>query len=799
MESDDLVSDGRKSPFKSPQRGASRRNTDVKGTGDDSSGVGDSGVDAVDGDSVGGGGESRPYASRRRGAAPFNSSSRRSGSRGSSSRGSGDGVNDSGGDGDKTGGSDDVSRPRSRPRQASARSPVRRSRPVPRPVPTLSSSSSVAESVPSAEDVVSEESVSGEQVSDGVADVSGSGASRVSESVSGGDAENVEDAGSAEDLASSSEDSVSSSVVGSVSSSVVDDSEVAEESVDSSGESDDVVPEDDFDAELESMFAEEERFVSEQLAGESSSVGEDDSVAGESRVDGGDDVVGGGDSGESDGGVSGDSSVVSGSSRPGDAEGLPRTSSGKLHPSTRRRIQLEASRSGSAERRSKSPSTERQRARGVSKKSGYDKDRIVEKYARKRRTQWGPVNSERDRNRHHTDVGTVTGRQIQFYRNLNLKYTYDKNRVAELLTPPSDKQETREQRIRRERLIRQAIGGEEALKRNSKLRVTPKQIDDMRFLAMFRYANAKQVGKKNAEREDTARKRLNRLRDRGLVLSNKIYGTKPVYFLSEEGMILAGYNYKTMMKSDINLSSLSHTFGINHLAACLHGANVDVLGFSDAFGDDAWPTKNRRVLTDPGSGRYVMEYGESVVAEYEIQSSLGRRRQNIKGEVYKPKAQADIKVAMDSWTRDLEDLKRVEDREEKRRLLREHVFSSPEMIHEEEWMWALFPHNPPTLMHHVPDLVVKRPRNLDGSPNSIAVELELNLKNNMESYVKTLTAYKNDPYMYREVVWVSPSATIRNKIVKVAKDVGLWETGKIRVVPLYYEHGEWTDNQMWLL
>lgn len=468
---------------------------------------------------------------------------------------------------------------------------------------------------------------------------------------------------------------------------------------------------------------------------------------------------------------------------------------GKLHPSTRKKLQREGQRAYTPP---KTNTTESQKRQGISKKRGYDKQRIIEKYAPKKSTQWGPTATVRKRYKHHTDSGTVTGRQIQFYRNLNLTYTYDKNKVADLLAPPTDKQETKEQKVRRERLIRQAIGGEEALKRNSRLRITPKQIDDMRFLAMFRYANAKQVAKKNAEEEDTARRRLNKLRDRGLVLSNKIYGTKPVYFLSEEGMILSGYNYKTLMKGDINLSSLSHNFGINHIAACLHGANVDVLGFNKDFGEGTWPMRNRRHL-DEKTMKYKYEYGDNIASEYEIQSHLGRRRQNIKGEIYKPKAQADLKMAIDQWNRELQSIKSLPDREEAKRLMRDHVFNSPEMIHENEWMWALFPHNPPTLMHHVPDLVVKRPRNPDGTPNSIAVELELNLKNSNDSYIKTLTAYKNDNKMFKEVVWVSPSATIRNRIEKIAKDVGLWDTGKIRVIPLYYEHGEWSDNQIWLL
>lgn len=422
-----------------------------------------------------------------------------------------------------------------------------------------------------------------------------------------------------------------------------------------------------------------------------------------------------------------------------------------------------------------------------SAKTNYDKAAIIEKYAVAK-----PRHKDKTRYTHYTDQGTVTGRQIQFYRNLNLTLTYDKHKVAELLKPPVDMQETPEQKALRERVIRQAIGGEEALRRGSKLRISDKDVDFLRFLARFRFANARHISQMYAEQEDTTARRLRRLRERGLVLSNSLYGTKPIFFVSEEGMILAGYSYRTLKENDINLASFSHMFGINHIASNLLGANVDVLD----FGEEDWPVKNRREF-DERTRKYKIMFGEMIVSEYEIQSSLGKRRTNTKSEIYKPKAQADLKMALSDWRMRLEEIKQQSDRNKAKHELAEHIYSSPEMVHENEWMWALYPENPASLAHHVPDLVIKRPRNPDGSPNSIAVELELNLKNSNDSYVKTLTAYKNDKNMYKEVVWISTQKTIRTRIEKIAKDVGLWDTGKIRVIPLYYDNGEWGNIDMW--
>src|SRR5699024_8272416 len=107
------------------------------------------------------------------------------------------------------------------------------------------------------------------------------------------------------------------------------------------------------------------------------------------------------------------------------------------------------------------------------RKSGFDKQRIIEKYKKR-----SVSSADRQRYKHFTEHNKVTGRQIQFFRNLNLTHTYEKHEMADLLAVPSDvTAETREQKELRERVVRQALGGEEALKRNSKLRISPKDIE----------------------------------------------------------------------------------------------------------------------------------------------------------------------------------------------------------------------------------------------------------------------------------------------------------------------------------
>lgn len=409
-----------------------------------------------------------------------------------------------------------------------------------------------------------------------------------------------------------------------------------------------------------------------------------------------------------------------------------------------------------------------------SKKSGYDKQKIVEKYAKKRLDS-----NSRERYKHFTEHNKVTGRQIEFFQNLNLAHTYDKHVMADLLKPPAEMTaETREQKALRERLVRQALGGEEALKRGSRLRISPKDIEVMRFLARFQYATARHIARIYAETEGASQRRLNRLRERGLVLSNYFYGAKTIYWLTEEGMLLSGYDYKVLhQEKDINLQSFPHRFGLNHLAANIMGANVNVLDLDD------FPQKNRESLVD-GS----MIEGETLVSEYEIHSTLARKRGNMRGEIYKPQIISENRIALREWAK------------RKRDGLSDDENPPPEFMHGNEYMFALYPREVHELVHHIPDLVVKRPRDpKTGAPRSIAVELELNVKRDKESYKRTMLAYKSEDMTFQEVVWVSPEKDIRTVLERAADEAGLTDTGRVRILPLYVEDGIFVNMNMWQL
>lgn len=70
-----------------------------------------------------------------------------------------------------------------------------------------------------------------------------------------------------------------------------------------------------------------------------------------------------------------------------------------------------------------------------------------------------------------------------------------------------------------------------------------------------------------------------------------------------------------------------------------------------------------------------------------------------------------------------------------------------------------------------PDLVVTRARD-DGKPAHVAVESELSLKNQGE-LVQKLRSYRNNGWMYEQVIWLTHRPEISRALAKADESVGL--------------------------
>lgn len=377
------------------------------------------------------------------------------------------------------------------------------------------------------------------------------------------------------------------------------------------------------------------------------------------------------------------------------------------------------------------------------------------------------------RYRYVRENGRLNGAELRFFKNLGVNKgdnVFGGESKLLRLKGRVDGSETPSERKARSILYGQAVSSGDVLRRGSKLRFTERDRDVLQFLAMFRYATDAHLARMFSVKPASMYQRLKKLRVQGLVIDRKLYGARPIWFLTEAGMILSGFDLPRVTESKLSFAMFPHQFTVNNTAANLWGANVNVLNLAD------YPERNR--FNDKG----LAVFGERLVSELEILSSLGRAKMFERGEVFNPMLRSRIERDFGAWT----SAGGVE------------FGDSPEMIFGNEFMWALFPPYNIKLAYHVPDLVVKRPRSADGSPNSIAVEVEINTKAST-AYEKTLRAYAADRRIYKEVVWVCKSVGPARKLEQIAKEIGLWQDRRIRIVPVLTEDGVFKERDLWMI
>lgn len=307
--------------------------------------------------------------------------------------------------------------------------------------------------------------------------------------------------------------------------------------------------------------------------------------------------------------------------------------------------------------------------------------------------------------------------------------------------------------------------------RGSRGLVTLEDQEVVAFLVLFKYATARQVARLRGVSEVTAERRLRALRDRGLVTRAEVWGTKPLWFVTQEGLLMSGYDLPVVTAKTFTYTQLPHQFVVNNTAANLWGGHVNVLALDDFPG-------LRRV-----DKRGLPARGEALVAETEIQSSLARMRGLASSDVYRPKIMEELTRAFAIF---------FEDGGVEAGLV------SPEFLRGNEWMWALYPPFMVQKKFHVPDLVVKRERTAAG-PEAIAVEVEAVKSKERHKYNSTLRAYFLDKLIYKKVVWVCRTRSTMMMIEEEAKKVGLWQEGRCDIVPIVTENGEFGGGELWTL
>ena len=378
--------------------------------------------------------------------------------------------------------------------------------------------------------------------------------------------------------------------------------------------------------------------------------------------------------------------------------------------------------------------------------------------------------AKKKRYRYVGENGLLNGAELEFFREneTSRRAVMLGDGSLDYLRPGlSESDEDRKKRVEK---VTQAVFGRDAFKRNSKKRWSRKHQEFLEFLAKFKYATPRSMAKMFSEAASTSQKRLKELRSYGLVIDKKILGGEPLWFLTDAGMLLSGYDMPKVTEGRITYTMLPHQYAVNHLAANLWGAGINVLN------EDEYPHQNRVDLLGK------KQFGDVVVSEQEIQSSFGKLKLFSKADVYLPTLKASIERKNKQW----EDAGGVS------------FGPSPEFQPGNEYMWAIFPPAVVNLAYHVPDLVVARQRNADGTPNSIAVELEIQNKP-VESYRKALTAYRYSTQTYKQVVWVCQKASSAKKIRELATEMGMIESGALRIVPIVTQDGIFKGRDLWTL
>lgn len=389
-----------------------------------------------------------------------------------------------------------------------------------------------------------------------------------------------------------------------------------------------------------------------------------------------------------------------------------------------------------------------------------------------------PKRGTKQRYRYARPSGKLNKPELQFFKNIeatqNRAVEGDPITVGKLRRLQGRKNgtpETAAEKKARSLIYAQAVGGRDALRRGAKPRFTWKDKEVLTFLAMFRYATDSHLARLFSQKPLTMRQRLYKLRQQGLVKNMSVYGTTPIWYLTEAGMILSGYDVPRATPARMSFSLFPHQFTVNYVAANLIGAGVNVL-----MDEDGFPERNRV------NAKGEITFGETLVSEIEILSALGKAKNFEKGEVFSPAIRSEIERQFQAW-------ERVGGTESG---------PSPEMQYGNEYMWALFPPYNMKLAYHVPDLVVRRPRSHDGAPHSIAIEVEINNKPS-RAYEKTLRAYKQDSKIFGKVIWICKNIGPARKLEEIAKEIGLYQEGRIKIVPVITENGVFRGRDLWTI
>lgn len=295
------------------------------------------------------------------------------------------------------------------------------------------------------------------------------------------------------------------------------------------------------------------------------------------------------------------------------------------------------------------------------------------------------------------------------------------------------------------------------------------------FLKIFKYSTLGILCNIDGLDEITMEGTLQRMKKNGLIANETVPGVGAIWFLTRTGGAFVDYQMAYVTKKKFpSLTSIEPAIGVGYIASFLWNNRFNVLNLDD------FPYHGKIV-----NGEIVK--GETLVSESQIKSSMYKFFYNEDGN----------KVATGGAKGEFTKYVALKG-EELWRSWQLKGGPSPETIPGNEFLYGVIPRDPRTSLYHLPDLVIQRPRFEDGSPGSIAIEVEKK-QSSVKEYYKVMLAYKLDNRLYDKVIWVTNSSYNAKLINLGAKRAGMRPKIDYDIIPFITPQGGVLVDRFWKL
>lgn len=278
--------------------------------------------------------------------------------------------------------------------------------------------------------------------------------------------------------------------------------------------------------------------------------------------------------------------------------------------------------------------------------------------------------------------------------------------------------------------------------RKKRVQLTERDIAIIRLLGKYKFGYRTQI-ESFCDRKDLSR-RLTQLGNAGLIRSEKITQNQAVWTPTQAGIEITGLEVSTLTHGRIQPTTIAHTVGLLNLGIGFEKGDPR----NNLLRDASWPCDWRKELNRDQIS-YRLERGETVVTERMVERSW-KRQLAMYGEddlvyqfqqamAWRPRAGA---TGLDLF--------------------------GPESEEGNEWMFT----GMPPYKAHIPDMVLVRPRNPDGSVQHVAIELELSSKS-IPEWRRILEGFKASE-AFKTVAYFTHKRTVKDGLLAVNKNhVGL--------------------------